>query len=97
MSCQALGSGLSAGRSVVTAFVGLSVLWAAVRVSSQLGSNAGEGEPGVSPHRSLAAATGCKILHFCLFAGKCVSDKMQNLCALSPESLPGCALSPPCW
>lgn len=49
MSCQALGSGLSAGRSVVTAFVGLSVLWAAVRVSSQTDSDAGEGEPGVPP------------------------------------------------
>lgn len=49
MSCQALGSGLSAGRSVVTAFVGLSVLWAAVRVSSQMDSNAGEGEPGAPP------------------------------------------------
>lgn len=56
MSCQALGSGLSTGRSVVTAFVGLSMLWAAVRVSSQLGSNAGEGEPGVSPPLQLVCS-----------------------------------------
>lgn len=48
MSCQALGSGLGAGRSVVSAFVGLSVLWAAVRVSSQTDSDAGEGELGCS-------------------------------------------------
>lgn len=56
MSCQALGSGLSAGRSVVTAFVGLSVLWAAVRVSSQMDSNAGEGEPGAPPPSQLGCS-----------------------------------------
>lgn len=47
----------------------LSVLWAAVSVSSQPGSDAGEGEPGVSPAAAWLQLLGAKsYLHACLQA-----------------------------